>query len=306
MQETIADILRHVPIALSKDPDCLYILVKELDPDLEEFILTGLAKTSEFNVIPGSIMYEMAADWEKCGLHFEYRSQRMEYSHRSVTIKYPCISIEGTDMKVSLIPWFTLPDRPYPVFVYMYAIWHYNVSEKKSQRLSAAAAGKVFGIGSFNKSTVCRNIKALKEFSESIRNVSPVSAETAKMQTNEEVMKRIPEILKGCQSIESLKELFGGNVAPIPESVKNTRNPIDALSVIPHGHSEVILEPARAGIRKRDTRKRPARPRKQLKTDVQRTLRFADSEKIERIRREFIAACRDMVMDSAAYHKFLL
>jgi len=40
---------------------------------------------------------------------------------------------------------------------------------------------------------------------------------------------------------------------------------------------------------------------------VQRTLRFADSAKIERIRRDFIAICRDMVMDSAATnHKFLL
>jgi hypothetical protein len=69
----------------------------------------------------------------------------------------------------------------------------------------------------------------------------------------------------------------------------------------------VIITAANAEYRRLDTRKRPARPRKHPKPGAQRTLRFANPAKIERIRRGFIAACRDMVMYSAAaYHKFLL
>jgi hypothetical protein len=76
---------------------------------------------------------------------------------------------------------------------------------------------------------------------------------------------------------------------------------------MPKKYSNVIIEEASAGNRKRDTRKRPARPRKQPKTAVQRALTFAKSEVIERIRGDFIAACRDMAMDYAtAYHKFML
>jgi hypothetical protein len=307
MQEAVSDILRSIPIALTNESGCVYILVKDLAPDLEKFILTGIAETDEFQVFPDAVMHGMAIDWEQSGLKVEYRSQRMEYMHRTVTIVCPRISNKGTGMNVSLIPWFTLPGRPYPVFVYMYAIWHYNVSEKKSQRLSAEAAGKVFGIGSFNKSTVCRNSKAMAGLSESIRGAGAASAETASTKSTEEVMEHIPKILKGCPSIETLKEILGGNVGSVPESVNKTRNPVQALSGMPQEYSNVIIETEHAGNRRRDTRKRPSRPRKHPKTGVQRNLRFADSAMIERIRRDFIASCRDMVMDSAAvYHKLLL
>jgi len=307
MQESAANVLRGIPAALSSSEGCIYILIKDLDKELEGFIATGMTDKNRLHALSREDEQAVAECCQRHMLTLNYCSQRMAYMHRTVTVTYPQISGSKGMAKVSLIPWFTLPDRPYPVFTYIYAIWHYDVSEKKSQRLSAEAAGKVFGIDSFNKSTVCRNIKTMKGLSESIRDVVAASAETARKQTTKEVMARIPEILKGCPSIESLKEILYGHVAPVPENVKNSQNLTYALGAITHEYSKVILDPASASNRKRDKRKRPARPRKHPKTGVQRTLRFADSAKIERIRRDFIAICRDMAMYSAATnHKFLL
>jgi len=307
MQESVANVFCGIPAALTSGEKCIYILVKDLDKDLEDFISTGRADRIQLQALPSEEMQAIAKCCERHGLELKHYSQRMEYMHRKVTVAYPQISSPATGMKVSLVPWFTLPDRPYPVFAYIYAIWHYNTSEKKSQRLSAAAAGKVFGIGSFNKSTVCRNLKAMERLSESVQIGSPASAGTARAQTTKEVIGCIPEILKSCPPTESLKEMLGGNVAPIPESANSPHKLTNALDAIPQEYSQVIMETAPAGTRKRDARKRPARPRKQPGNDVQRILRFADSEKIESIRRGFIAACRIMVIDSAAvYHKFVL
>jgi hypothetical protein len=231
----------------------------------------------------------------------------MEYMHRKVTITYPQVSNHATGTKVSLIPWFLLPERPYPIFIYIYAIWHYNNSGKKSQRLTAAATGKVFGVDSFNKSTVCRNIKALEGLFDSIRTDRPITGKTTMTLSNRDVIGHIPDMLKCCTSIEALREMLGDNIEPAPEGINNRKTPAYALNDMPPEFLEVIIEAMPAGSRRRDTRIRPIRPRKRPANTVQRNLRFVDSAKIERIRRDFIAVCMCIAMESAIiYHKFLL
>jgi hypothetical protein len=168
IQGAISDILRCVPIALSTGGGCIYILIKDINKELARFISTGRTEAAVFHTLSLEEMKATAECCEQHGLTLTYRSHCMEYMHRKVTITYPQVSNHATGIKVSLIPWFLLPDRPYPIFTYAYAIWHYNSSGKKSQRLSAAATGKVFGVSSFNKSTVCRNIKALEGLFNSI------------------------------------------------------------------------------------------------------------------------------------------
>jgi len=306
MQELISNVLCGIPAAMTSS-DGVFILFKNLSEGLEQFISTGRTDSNQFNALSREDMEAVGECCEQNGLALEYRNLRMEYMHYKVMVACPQISGPVTNVKVLLIPWFTLPGRPYPVFAYMYAIWHYNASEKKSQRLSAAAAGKVFGIDSFNKSTVCRNLKAMGGLSESVQIGRTASAGTAGAQTAKEVIGCIPAILKSCPTTESLEEVLGGNVAPTPECVNSKHNLTYALDAIPQEYSQVIIGAAPAGNRKRDMRRRPARPRKRPGNGVQRMPRFADSAKIESIRRGFIAACRSMVIDSAsAYHKFLL
>jgi len=310
-QESAANVLRGVfsgiPAALSSSGKCIYILVRDISKELGDFISTGMTDKTRLHALSREDEEAVAECCELHDLTLSYCSQCMEYMHREVTVTYPQISGSGGGAKVLLTPWFALPDRPYPVFIYMYAIWHYNVSEKKSQRLSAEAAGKLFGIDSFNKSTVCRNIKAMGELSEAIRAGGAAPGGNAGTKTTKEMLGCIPKILESCPSNGLLEEMLGGSIAPSPESANNAQNLLYDLSAIPHEYSRVIIEAAPAGNRKGDTRKRPARSRKKPENGVQRTTRFVDSAKIERIRRGFIAVCRDMVMDSAAaYHKFLL
>jgi len=307
MQELISNVLCGIPAALVSGDECVYILFKDLSEELEQFISTGRTDSNQFNALSREDMKAVAECCEQNGLALKYRNLRMDYMHYKVMVACPQISSPACSMRVSLIPWFTLPGRPYPVFAYMFAIWHYNVSEKKSQRLSAAAAGKVFGIDSFNKSTVCRNIKAMGGLPEAIRADSAEPGEKAGTKTTKEVIGCIPNVFKSRPPTESLKEMLGGEVAPAPENVNNTQNLTHAFDAIPQEYSKVIVEAAPAGNRRRDMRKRPARPRKRQEPGVQRILRFADSAKIERIRRGFIVACCSMAIDSAViYHKFML
>jgi hypothetical protein len=60
----------------------------------------------------------------------------------SVIIKYLQVLNPKTDVSISLIPWFLLSGRPYPVFIYIYANWHYESFGKKSMKQSAIATGK--------------------------------------------------------------------------------------------------------------------------------------------------------------------
>ena len=307
MQEAVSNSLCRVPIALSNGDGCVYALVKELSPDLEKFILTGETELNEFQVFPDGVVDALSERMAQCGMKVGYISQRMEYMHRTVTINCPRVSAKGTDINVYLIPWFSLPDRPYPVFAYIYAIWHYNVSEKKSQRLSAAATGKVFGIESFNKSTVCRNIKAMGGVFGNPVAGGVASGESAVARSNEDLIGLIPKMLACRPSAEALGEMFGGTVAPVPERVNAAPKTIHALESIPQDYSKVAMDPPPAGNRRLDTRKRPARPYRTPENRVQRPLIFADSKKIGHIRRGFIAACMPIVMDyAAACHKFLL
>ena len=307
MQESIAKVFCGIPAALFSDRNCIYILIKDISEELENFIFTGMTEAVMFETLSREDMEAMAECCKQHGLALAYRSQRMEYMHRKVTVTYPQISNNATGMKVLLIPWFTLSDRPYPVFTYIYAIWHYNNGGKKSQRLSAAAAGKVFGINTFNKSTVCRNIKALEGLFENVRIDRPMPDETAKPPSNTDVIGHIPKILQVCTSIELLKEMLGDNIVQLPDCVNRTKTVKYTPSAIPQEYSKVIIEAMPAGNRRRDTRKRPARPRKRPANAVQRNLRFTDSAKIEHIRKAFIVICRCIAMDSAtAYHKLLL
>jgi hypothetical protein len=124
---------------------------------------------------------------------------------------------------------------------------------------------------------------------------------------NEDLIENIPDMLKCCASIEALREILGDNIEPMPEGISNTKSLTYALSDIPQEYLEVIIDAVPNGGRQRDTRIRPVRPRKRPANTVQRNLRFADSAKIERIRRDFIAVCMCIAMESAIiYHKFLL
>jgi hypothetical protein len=304
---SLSKINSTLPLILADGGPCLYALIKDVSDELYDFILTGNKnQDSRYHVLPDKQGEAAIIRWEKLGLTVTQHIRRIEYLRHEVTIVCPKISNPEIGASIILLPWFLLPDRSHPTFVYLYAIWHYHKTDRKSQKESAAATGKIFRIEKFNKSTVCRSIKAMEHFVDISRLDRPLSTDEQKTAACDDLLERIPEVLAACQSPESLQELYGEMVKSPPTAVRRKETICNALSRIPDKLSKVI-KPREAAGRRSDPRKRPRRKRNNELRHVQHRINFVEFQQIEDIRIAFIEACRHLVMDAAVtYHQFLV
>ena len=67
---------------------------------------------------------------------------------------------DGTD--VTVIPWFLIPGRPYPIQVYLHACGIYSSNPEMGQRAAAKATRAKFKLEKFSHSTVSRSFRALE------------------------------------------------------------------------------------------------------------------------------------------------
>jgi len=231
----------------------------------------------------------------------------MEYMHRSVSITYLKIKNPKTGISICLLPWFLLPDRPYPVFTYIYAVWHYQITDRKSMSQTAEATSKLFGIEKFHKSTVSRSIKTLENTIDVSGVNKPLAVNNLGALLNDDLSKLIPEILKNTELIETLEERYGEIVKRLPPAIGRSEQVRHALSGIPHKYSEVFKTNEVSREKKHDIRKRPTRPGRKEPKRVQRPPRFVAFPNLEQTRRGFIDICRCLVMGAAvSYHRFLV
>jgi hypothetical protein len=89
------------------------------------------------------------------------RSYQLKYLHKEYVVLCPEFrnDTNGTE-PIVLIPEFLLPGRPYPVYVYMYAIDLYSGAPEKGQRWAAEETRKQFGLESFAHTTLGRALKS--------------------------------------------------------------------------------------------------------------------------------------------------
>ena len=79
--------------------------------------------------------------------------------HRQFTLECPIL--RSSDGSYQMIwPSLKLPNRPYPVNVYLYAVARY-LSSGESQRSTARKVRGVFGLSTFSHSTLCRFLPKL-------------------------------------------------------------------------------------------------------------------------------------------------
>ena len=119
-QKTLENVLHEVPIVLAGSKNEAFILVKDVSEALTEFLRTGIVNCREQRVFPDAYEQEII---ERCclsGLCYTYCSQPFEYKRKTVTIKYLQIYNPRTTVSISLVPWFLLKGRPYPIFVYRF------------------------------------------------------------------------------------------------------------------------------------------------------------------------------------------
>lgn len=289
------------------------MLIKDLHRDTEDFILSGRLKSHVLDTLTAEESRVLEDACRTVGLELKYRHQSLEYMHKKAKIRYPRICNPRTKTTVSFIPWFSLPQMPYPVFVYLYAVWHYINTLPRSMELSASVAGKIFGVESFHKSTVSRNAKLMEDLLRRIDMDRPLSAvEQPTMPTSEAIIWAV-EFMAACQSIESLADALGIEVgievARSASTVGADSNGAlsHALSQIPLKLSKAVKEKTAAGNATRDTRKRPARRRRDSAPHEKPTPAYVASHEIERLRTSFISVCKAAVFDMATtYHRFLI
>ena len=296
----------EIPLILVGGADCLYYLVHEISEDLESFITTGKTEAKAFQVFPKKLEQLLIKQWEQLGLIITQHSQKVDYMHCGVSITYLKVRNPETRTSISFLPWFLLPDRPYPIFIYIFAIWHYHNTNEKSLSQSAAAAGKIFGVPSLNKSTVSRNIKALDNIIDISRFNRPLSVKQPVLPSDEELINLVPEILSSALSIDSLEEKYEEMIKQLPMPINSTEAVRHVLSNIPIEHSKIIKDKEVIRRVTRDIRKRPPRPRPPKSKCVQRPLEFISFWQLEQKRKDFINDCRHLVLDAAvSYHRFL-
>jgi len=305
-QETLTTVLRKVPIVLVDSATEAYIFVKDLTNEMENFILTGRTEATTLNVFSESYTQELIQQWRSNGLKYKYRIQPFEYMHRQVTIKYLQVINPQTKINISLIPWFLLPHRPYPLFLYAYANWHYTNSQSPSMQTSAAVAGEIFGVSSFNKSTLSRNLKAMEQLMGSLQMDKPLSVNEHKGPSSASLIGRLHELLTNCPSIGSLLQVSSAKSSPIPECASRTGTISYALSQLPKELTEVVQEPeiSKSSGKARAPKSQPKSKRKQ-KPRPRPAL--VDAQQIEQTRRTFISMCKSIALDAAiTYHRFLI
>ena len=121
---------------------------------------------------------------------------------------------------IKVMPDFVSPHRPYPSFVYIFAVALYEfaraASQKISQKNTATMTRKCFGLGEreFSASSLCRARKAIRESGASIM-------DTLKSGLNDEALAQINQYeLPG-----PIKELFKKGNAVIADTSKQSDSP---------------------------------------------------------------------------------
>ena len=306
IKKQLQSLFSGIPIAFEDGKSCIFVLVKDLSKDIEDFILAGKPGITELHLLSKEQSQELQKYCKRLGLKCSFHSQMLEYMRCKAEIIYPQISNPVAGLKVALIPWFVLPGRPFPIFVYTYGIWHYTTGEQTSMRLSAEETRDLFGIGSFNKSTLSRSIKAMEGFLNISAIDRPLSTNEPKISPTDELIIHIPELLITCPTIESLEKAFGIKSVPLPPPVNRKVEIANIMSNIPEGlrvavNSKNIIKKGHLVTRHN------RQPQKSTESCTKHKTDFVETPEKKRIRLEFIAICKAMVLDAAiGFHRFLI
>jgi len=320
---TLNEEIFELPFVMGGGGSGLYYLVNDVSEDLEHFVQTGKppekdrGTCKEYHVFPREQEARMIDRWVGLGMTVTYHSQQVELACR-ITIAYMEVQNPNTSLSVSIIPWFMVAGRPYPIFVYVYAIGHYKMAARKSMEESAAVVRKLFGIRSFHKSTVSRSIGVMEGFADASQLDRSLSADalkkpcclydsqTAPYQNHESVAAQTSAILAAYPSFEALEKKIGERARRLPATIKRADRVYSAMGGIPDEQFRIIMHNEPANRKPGDRRKRPPRPRNKEPGRVQRPLVFIGYAQRERIRKEFIKISRHLVLDAATtYHRFL-
>jgi len=201
-------VLKETPFALRADNGEIYILIKDLPEEMEKFIGGKPFEWEELHVFSEAYEERVVRRWREHGYEYTYHRQSMEYMNRTITIKYLHVKNPETKVGVSLIPWFMLPKRKYPVTTYVFAAWYSTLPEEKAGvRKTGEVVRELFELTTFDPSTVWRaRAQISRIFGEQSENDGPLSIQEPKIASTAAIMDRVIEFLEKCPSAETIKD----------------------------------------------------------------------------------------------------
>jgi hypothetical protein len=307
IQEIIKKVLHEIPVVFVDSKSCIYILVKELQEDIENFILTGKTDKHELHLLSKEQVKKFRKRCRYLGLKYSFHRQTLEYMRCKVAIVYPQVKNPKTGVMAVLIPWFMLPSRPFPIFAYAYGIWHYSTVERTSMRISAVATRDLFGTGSFDASTLSRSITAMENIIDVSAIDRPLSTNEPRVPSTIELISSIPELLIACPTIESLEKAFEIKAVPLPPPVNKKVTIPNVLSNIPKDLYVAVSGVCLIRKGRHVTRKRYVQPQKKEDPYRKHKADFVETLDMKCIRLEFIAFCKAMILDEAiGFHRTLI
>jgi hypothetical protein len=117
---------------------------------------------------------ELEKEYLGRGYQRRERSYKVRGHHREYIVTCPEFRNEGET--IVIIPDFLVPGRPYPVYVYLYAIDRYSSNPGMGQREAARQTRVQFGLGSFAHTTLGRALKAFAAKNEAATDTSGFEA----------------------------------------------------------------------------------------------------------------------------------
>jgi hypothetical protein len=126
------------------------------------FILscTGLLENNENNELRVNSP-EIENQYLSAGYSRHERRYQLKDQYKEHVVVCPEFRSDADGGKpIVLIPEFLVPGRPYPLYVYLYAIALYSNMPEKGQRWAAEETRKRFGLATFAHTTLGRALKA--------------------------------------------------------------------------------------------------------------------------------------------------
>jgi hypothetical protein len=104
---------------------------------------------------------DLEKEYYATGYQRHERIYKIKYQYKEYSIICPEYrSINKSDETIVIIPEFLIPMRPYPVYVYLYAIDMYSSNPELGQRKVSEMTRKKFGLSHFAHTTLGRALKA--------------------------------------------------------------------------------------------------------------------------------------------------
>ena len=104
---------------------------------------------------------DMEEQYSDAGYQRYERIYKLQYQYKEFTIICPEFRNAASGAEpIVMLPDFLVPKRPYPIYVYLYAIDLYSTNPDMGQREVAEATRERFGLESFAHTTLGRALKA--------------------------------------------------------------------------------------------------------------------------------------------------